>query len=141
MEGDIRRSTGLHKEEDPLHPGFHTVLVPRHDPRDPKAASPVGQYEAMGYKDLQASSSETGHTDQIKMGIPLDVWLEREQERVEADNEALKYLIEDVQLGNLPGVKFERSDSGYQQGAQTTVGAIVNNLPAGPKRGKPDAQD
>lgn len=141
LEGDIRRSDGLHKEEDPLHPGFHTVLVPRHDPRDPKAASPIGAYVGMGYKDMNAGAEETGHSDQVKMGIPLNVWLEREQERVAADNEALTYLVEDVALGNLPGIKFDRSNSGYQQGAQTTVGDIVNTLPSGPKRGKPDAQD
>lgn len=141
LEGDIRRSTGLHKEEDPLHPGFHTVLVPKHDPRDPKAASPVGMYEGMGYKDMNAPASETGHSDQVKMGIPLDVWLARKQEQVEMDNEALTCLIDEVQMGNLPGVKFDREHSGARQGAQTTVGDIVSTLPSGPKRGKPDSQD
>jgi hypothetical protein len=135
------KRTDHEKNEDPLHPGFKTVLVPKTDPRDPRAASPVGWYEAQGYEILDAKPYETGHTDQVKMGLPIDEWLSREKARVDADNEALTHMIDQVEMGTAPGVVFDRKQSGVTYG-DTNLGEVIDSLPKGsaPRR-EPDELD
>jgi len=121
-------------EEDPLHPGMKTVIVPRLNPRDPKAASPIGMYKGLGYKIVSEDPLITGGEDEVKMGIDLNIWLKREEERMQQDKDAFTSLIEetDENLGSINniqngGLRFFGDQSGLHVGQPMTVTSVPDD--------------
>jgi len=102
------------------YPGMHCVLVDKVNSIDPKAASPLGWYKGNGYKELSTDPQVTGHENTVLMGIKMEDWLEREDNRVADDNERLSSLIDGAaeSLGGIsavPGFEFVRSQSGITE--------------------------
>ena len=104
--------------------GYHTVIVTKTNSADPRAASNVNEYLGMGYKVLSDKPEDTGHGDSVLMGIPIDTWLQREEERVEDGTAALRSLIDGTAeaFENMqPGVKFDPDNSGVSFGSTIPV--------------------
>lgn len=109
------------QEEDPRFPGYHTVTVPRTNQRDSRASSPVGLYKGLGYKELSSDAEITGHEDDVILGIPVDVWIEREKQRQAEDNGRVTELISELDDPNHPQLKLMRERSGPRPGAPVTL--------------------
>lgn len=106
-----------------LFPGMHPVIISKTAANDPRAASPVGLYKGQGYKILSEDPEITGHADNVLMGIDLETWLKREDDRVADQNEALTSLITEQNgaFEGTPGLTFRPSESGFQHGDPITI--------------------
>jgi hypothetical protein len=96
-------------------PGMHCVIVPKINPRDPRAGSPVSEYLGLGYKKLSEDPDVTGHGDEIIMGIDLDTYLKREEARASELKQSTTALIkgmgEGMDLGNGVSYRPEMSEA------------------------------
>ena len=127
-------------DEDPRYPGFKTTLVPIKDSADPNGISPVDMFEGLGYSVISKDPKFTQMGGHVLMGIDIDIYLERERQRVESHNAQLTELI-DGSTDGLPtkpgddGVWFDRGASSLERQGQTTIGEVVSGLAASEANG------
>lgn len=120
----IQRKT---EENNPQFPGMHCVVVPKLNQQDPKMASPIGWYEGQGYKELSADPLVTGSAADVIMGIDIDTWIKREQERVKEGNDLMHGLIDETDEamremnGSTPGLIYFGEQSGITRGTPISV--------------------
>jgi hypothetical protein len=122
--GIPKKNLPRHIEESSQYPGQHVVIVTKTNDRDARAGSPVNDYKGMGYTILSDKPEDSGHGDAVVMGIDIDVYLKRQAERMQEDNQALKGLIHGAAEGfdNMPkGIRFEDEGSGLTYGEDIPV--------------------
>lgn len=146
----IQKLDPMKAEEDPRFPGMHTVTVPTINSRDSRASSPTADYEGMGYKVLSKDPMLTGHSDHVIMGIPVETFLEREDERAngpDGHNTMLGTLHNQTfqSLPNGPGkdveVFFDPKQSGLKHGEKTSLNELSESLPGSDRGNGPDSED